>query len=689
MTRSARKRLLVSGALVLAVGGLGSAAHHWNLFSTAQARSTDFLFKSRAAEQARSTVIVGIDHRTYRDLLPKHGAMSYWPRTLFTHAIDHLRGAGARVIVFDIFFDAPKPEDPAVAAAMKRAGNVIMPVEAQDPGSLDAGPGVAQEFHVFFRPTDTVARAAAAEGLVNVTTDPDTIVRGVPLLLRAGNEALPAMALAAVARYIRRPAVLDAPPGETVVYGAGRAVPIMRHGSMLINFLGPPSSPDLGGPFTIIPFVDVLENSFNKMLVQDKIVLIGMTISGLDELSVPTSATTRMWGVEVLGNAIETVLGERYLVPVSPAVTDGLIFLLAMLATLLGWTRRPFLAAGGIAGLYGAYFLVAGVLFDAGTVLNLIFPPSAILLAFAATLVYRVVFEQAEQRTIRGVMARYLSPSVSQWVLRDTDRLSLGGQTRDMTVFFCDLRGFTTFAQTLDPQVLVTLLNEYMTAMTEIVFRHDGVLDKYIGDNIMAFWNAPMDQPDHARRACETALDMIDKLREIQADWERRGIPKLDMGIGVNTGPMVVGNMGSRNRLAYTVMGDTVNVAARLEGLNKQYGTRVVIGEAAKDAAGGAFVYRFLDVVAVKGRSRPLAVYEIVGRAGQLAPAVTKRLALYQEGIALYRTRRWAEAAALFREILADAKDDGPSALYLRRSSEFLVSPPPDAWDGVYVAQSK
>lgn len=689
MTRRTRTRLLTSGGLALATGTLLTAASLLTFFSTAQIRSTDFFFNSRQSEPARSTVIVGIDERSYRELIPRHGMMVNWPRTLYAQALTSLHRAGARVIVFDIFFDAPKPEDHEVVAAIRRTGNVIMPVEAQGPKRLAPQPGLAQEFEVFVRPTRTIQEAAAAEGLVNVTTDPDTVVRSLPLLLQAGDEEVPAIALTAVARFIRRPIVLDGPPTDAFIFGAGRAIPIVEPGRMLINFLGPPSSPEQGGPCTIIPFADVLNGTYNQSLVKDKIVLIGLTIRGLDEASTPTTAEVRMWGVEVLASAIETILGQHYLIPVSPAVTIGLIFLMSLVGTLLVAILRPVGAAIGLLGLLGLYLLAAGVLFDTGIVLNLVYPPSALVLAFAVTLVYRVVFEQAEQRMIRSVMARYLSPAVSQWALKDPDRLKLGGETRTMTVLFSDIRGFTTLSHTLNPQAMVSLLNEYMTAMTDVVFRHDGVLDKYIGDAIMAFWNAPMEQPGHARLACETALDMISKLRELQADWERRGVPRLELGIGINTGPMVVGNMGARARLAYTVLGDAVNVASRLEGLTKVYGTRVVVGEATRAAAGDAYVYRFLDLVAVKGRGEALAVYEVVSRVGQLDPARAVMLKTYERGIELYRTRRWKEAAELFSEALARAPGDGPSALYLRRSADFLETPPPADWDWVFVAHVK
>jgi adenylate cyclase len=323
------------------------------------------------------------------------------------------------------------------------------------------------------------------------------------------------------------------------------------------------------------------------------------------------------------------------------------------------------LAGLGVLVLLLVYLVGGVVAFDRGTVLNLVYPPLAAVLTGGVTLLYRVRSGEAEQRLLRDVMARYLSPTVSQWVLRDPARLTLGGETRLMTVLFSDLRGFTTLSHRLDPQALVDLLNEHMGAMTEVVFRHDGVLDKYIGDALMAFWGAPMAQPDHAARACRTALDMVARLWDLQEDWTRRGLPRLELGIGINTGSMVVGNMGSRARLAYTVIGDAVNVASRLEGLSKEYGTRVVIGEATREAAGPAFEYRCLDVVAVKGRSEPLTVYEVLAPAEALDPAHQGRLARYDEGLALYRARRFAAA----REVFAGSTRSGPRMARPRSTS--------------------
>ena len=688
MSRRTRERLLVSGLLAVAVGLVLTSFLLLNFFAAAQDQSHDGLFKVPSGRQAQATSIVGIDQRSYRELVPRYGAAVNWPRTIYAQALESLRQAGPRVVVFDIIFEAPRPDDPELAAAMQRSGNVILAVEAQDPREL--GPVRVQRFAAFGSSTPMLRAAAAAEGAVNVSTDRDAVVRRLPLLLQAGDWELPVLSLAAVARYIRRPSVIDAPPTSSQVYAASRTIPV-TDGRLLINFLGPPSNDDRAGPYSIISFVDVLNGNFDRVLVNDRIVLIGQTIRGrsTDELATPSTSEARMWGVEVQANAVETILGQHYLLNAPTWPTILCMFGLALVAAQLAALRRPLYAAAGTLGLFGCYLLTAFVAVDNGLLLNLIYPLAALLLGFAIALTYRVVSEQGEQELLRTLMSRYLSPTVGRWVLHDPDRSGLGGQTREMTVLFSDLRGFTTISDQLDPRALVGLLNEYMTAMTEVVFRHDGVLDKYIGDAIMVFWNAPMNQADHAARACATALDMVERLAELQADWRRRGVPPLELGIGVNTGPMVVGNMGSRQRLAYTVLGDTVNVASRLEGLSKEYSTRSVIGTATREAAGPGFVFRFLDLVVVVGQDEPLAVYEVVGRADAVDPERLAFLADFQRGIELYRSAPGPRCTIIFADLLARAPDDGPSALYLRRAIELAANPPPADWNGVFVATTK
>jgi adenylate cyclase len=451
---------------------------------------------------------------------------------------------------------------------------------------------------------------------------------------------------------------------------------------MRINFLGP-------GAFPTVPFVDVLEGRADPARVRDRIVVLGLTIRGVDEHSTPTTAHTRMWGAEILANAVETILADRYLVDAAASTQLGLLAAAAVLAAVLTAAWRPARALAAVLVLLAAYLVAAVLAFEHGVLLSLVYPPLGLALAFAATLGYRVVFEEAEQRRARDVIGRYLSPSVSRWVLDDPARLALGGETREMTVLFSDVRGFTAISRALPPDRLVALMNELMTVLAGVVFRHDGVLDKFIGDAVMAFWNAPQAQPDHARRACRAALDMVATLAGARPGWERAGLPHVEMGIGINTGPMVVGNMGSRDRLAYTVMGDAVNVASRLEGLCKVYGVRVVIGEATRAAAGEEFVCRYLDLVAVKGRAEPLRVWEVVGLRGEVDAAAAKRLESWERGIALYLARRWTDAVEVFAALAAAAPDDRPSRVYHARAQALAARPPAPDWNGVFETETQ
>jgi adenylate cyclase len=683
-------RLLRTGLLALLVAALLTGAFLLDTVAAARARAVDLLLQARPVQRATATVIVGVDERSAQRLRARYGPVAAWPRSVYARALDAIRAASPRLIGLAVLFDAPRAGDEELAEAIRRAGNVITPVVAEGPRGFDPRPGVAQEFERFVRPTRAIRDAGLDEGVVNVTVGRDGVVRGLPLVLRAGEEQVPSFAVVAVARFTRRREVLDAAPGGGPLHAAGRSIPVAERDTMLINFLGPPSDPDGGGPFHIISLVDVLEGRFDPGSVRDKIVLMGATTPGVDEHPTPTAGAHRMWGVEILGSAIETILHQRFLVPAPRSAVVALILGLGLLGGMLATAGRP-LAMGLLVGTVLAVYLVGtSALLQAGVILDLVLPPAALLAAFAMGLLDRVVFEQAEQRRVREAMGRYLSPAVSRWVLADPRRLRLGGERRDLTVLFSDLRSFTTHAHALAPETLVALLNDHMTEMTAIVFRHDGVLAHYAGDGLEAFWNAPMAQPDHARRACEAALDMVAALDSLRSRFAERGWAPLDMGVGINTGTTIVGNLGSRDRLAYTAVGDAVNVASRLEGLSKEYGVRIVIGELTRQAAGDAFRYRSLDVVAVKGRAEPVRVYELVARSGDdLPPERRDLLARYEHGVALYRARRWAEAAEVFDALAAAGPGDGPVALYRRRARALLEDPPAGDWDGVWVARTK
>jgi len=291
------------------------------------------------------------------------------------------------------------------------------------------------------------------------------------------------------------------------------------------------------------------------------------------------------------------------------------IFLFSLINALsFSFLRRILTAAlVGVCSIF-IYLAVAIVLFDKGLVLNLIYPCLAFIFSLVAILLYRYFSESREKSYLRQSFQYYLSPEVVEEIVAHPDKLKLGGAKKEMTVLFSDIRGFTTLSEQVAPEKLVALLNEYFTAMTEVILQSGGVLDKFIGDAIMAFWGAPQEEPEHARRACQAALAMIERLETLKKNWARRGLPQINIGVGVNSGQMIVGNMGSEKRFDYTVIGDNVNLASRLEGLNKQYGTSIIISQFTYEIVRDYFAAEFLDEVKVKGKDVAVKIYKLIGK---------------------------------------------------------------------------
>jgi adenylate cyclase len=309
--------------------------------------------------------------------------------------------------------------------------------------------------------------------------------------------------------------------------------------------------------------------------------------------------------------------------------------------------------------------------------------------SYASITSFRVIHEEREKRKIRKTFSQYLSPGVIALIEKDPQKyIRPGGEVQDLTVMFSDIRDFTSLSEGLTPDDLVHLLNQYLSAMTDILFRNLGTLDKYIGDAIMAFWGSPYPQKDHAYSACLCALEMIAALEQLNQKWEAQGRRPISIGIGLNTGPVNVGNMGSDKRLAWTVMGDNVNLASRLEGMTKQYRSRVIISESTYGQVAHQFVAREVDRIRVKGKKQPVVIYELLAPISERQTHATL-LAQYNAALDVYRSQNWRAAAGKFGELLAKYPDDGPTQVLLQRCLEFIEEPPEAGWDGVYVMKSK
>ncbi len=441
----------------------------------------------------------------------------------------------------------------------------------------------------------------------------------------------------------------------------------------------------------MVSYLDVLQGTFPRELVRDRIVFIGVTATAMaDDYWVPTARGDKMDGVEVHAHAAATILSAAFVEEMPMGETIGLVLLFSVLVGLSLLASSPIWGTIGTLVLVVLYILAGSVLFETrNLVVNFIYPIMGAALAFVLLMVHRVLFEQRERRALRAIFAQYVPPTVVHEIVRSPEAIKLGGERRTISVLFTDLKGFTTFSESVEPEVLGTVITEYLNAMTQVVFKYEGTVDKYMGDAVMAFWNAPQSQPQHARLACLAALEMQKELARLSEQWQQRGLPRQQMRIGINTGPVSVGNMGSSLRLAYTAIGDAVNLGARLEGLNNEYGTGICISEYTRAEAGGGLATRYLDLVAVKGKARPVAVYELLGADTELSPIQRQVLQRYEDGIRLYRARRFEEAAEHFRAALEVDPQDGPSAAYLERCMEMCENPPPADWDGVYVMRHK
>jgi adenylate cyclase len=424
--------------------------------------------------------------------------------------------------------------------------------------------------------------------------------------------------------------------------------------------------------------------------LKDKIVLFGATSIGIYDIR-PTPFESTYPGVEIHANVLENIIREDYLTrPNMLKALEVIAMLLAgvVFGILLSKVKLQYSVVAVALFIAGYLWFDFYVLFMKGFITRSILLVAELLCLVIGISVFRYFGEEREKGKIRKVFQTYITKSVVEEVLKDPSKLKLGGQKKMLTVFFSDIRSFTTISEKLKPEQLVHQLNEYLTPMTNIIFKHEGTLDKYMGDAIMAIFGAPLDQPDHARRCCEAALDMMDELRALRSKWKSQGLPELNIGIGVNTGEMVVGNMGSDVKFEYTVIGDNVNLGSRLEGTNKEYGTNIIISETTNSLVSGALYTRELDELMVKGKKEPVRIFELRGR-GKPEETEKRFIDAFSEGLDLYRRQRWDEAAAVFRRTLEMVPGDPPSARYLERIEYLKANPPGPDWKGVWVMKTK
>ena len=536
-------------------------------------------------------------------------------------------------------------------------------------------------------PIPALASSAKGVGYVNAEPDADGVIRSFPLFLHYHGHTYPHLGLRlAMDKLGVSPQQVSVFPGKYVELGS-RRLPIDQDGRMLIRYAGNSLK------FKYLSFVDAFlgqtQDGRPLDFLKDKVVLIGVTAPGLADLkAVPFSQTFP--GVEIYANIIHSILADKFTQRSPWWLTLTIILGIGLLAGFLAMVFKPRSSWIVAVVLLAAYFAASYYLMkDRGLAIEIVRPFGAVFFTLLGCMTYRYVKEERHANEIRGMFGTYMSPTLVAQLIEKPDMLKLGGDQKEITVFFSDVQGFTTISEGLHPGELVSLLNEYLTAMTDIIISSGGFVDKYIGDAIMAFWGAPVDEPDHALRCCLCIIAMRKRLVELNASLAERKIPQLFTRFGVSTGSVIVGNMGSEERFAYTAMGDTVNQASRFEPANKEYGTYCMIGEATYERVKGEVEARELDILQVKGKTRGVRVFELLARKGELDPASQELQTLYNDGLKAYKERKWAEGIKAFEVALRLDPADGPSKTYLARCQAYQANPPPPDWDGVFVMKTK
>jgi len=734
--------------MLAVAAGIGAYLFGVPFLDVMELKTVDLRFESRGREApAPEIVLAVIDEKS----IAREGKW-IWPRSKMAQLVKQLSAYGAKVVAFDIGFLEPDENTVGriidqIAAEIEKSGDRDQTIQAylkklkyetdndrrladaiqssgakvvlgyffqMDRQGIDRLPQDEYRRHqenvkgsryqfVRYKTDDArtvrliepalpqsnipvISEAAEYAGFFNMEADRDGVVRRIPAVFKYAETLYAPLAIMAVGAF------LDAPPSLQVAdYGIESlqvdriSIPVDDLGRVLINYRGGTKT------YPHISVTDIINGNVAEADLKDKIVIVGATAVGIYDLRV-TPFSNVYPGVEIHANIIDNILSGNFLYQPSWAAVFDIFGILAI-GLLLGFVLPR---TGVFAGILTSFMIFAGYIFlcqlfftQKGFILNLVYPLAVLFIVYVIITAYKYLIESRQKRFIKDAFSTYLAPTVVKQLIDSPEKLVLGGEKRSITAFFSDVQGFTSISEKLSPEMLVEILNEFLTEMTDIILKHEGTVDKFEGDAIIAFFGAPNDLENHAATACAASLEMQKKLVRLREKWKAEGKPELMMRIGLCSGPAVIGNMGSKNRMDYTMMGDTVNIGARLEGVNKVYGTYTLISETTFQAAGQGFIFREIDKINVVGKKEPISVYQLMGLAGEGDVRIDAVRNFYGLGLQAYRSQEWEQAIGFLNEVLKIEPDDGPGLSLLARCRMLRENPPGKDWNGAFAIKHK
>ncbi len=666
-------------------------------------------------------VLVSIDEKSL-SYFNSNGMYWPWPREFYQIVTDYFHQSGAELIVYDILFDTPDFDrrnlsgtmsDQRFLQSLQQSNNAILAFKStkyeDSTGKLSINndslikhynikndPPYQEPHLITSKPLDEFANAATGLGNTVMSPDEDGLIRSVHLFDSLAHKGfVPTISMAAYLELKPDSVSLAWTPDGLRV--GDQNIPLQDNGDYLINWYEKGGVRD--GTFPYYSFQAIVKSATSKMrnqdaevsippsALKDKIIIVGASAAGLGDIkSTPMSSLEAFPGMEIQATLLNNLIGNNFITQPSTWIAILILLLISMGIPFTIANSRPSKGAAAIVGILLmliaaglALFIYERIWFSTGLYLILT------TVAYSGSAAYKYFAEEKQKKEIRSAFGQYVQPEFVEQLIAQPDLLKLGGQKKRLTVLFSDIAGFTSISEKKEPEELVSFLNEYLGAMTDIIFEHSGTVDKYIGDAVMAFWGAPIDQDNHAELACRSTLKMMQKVKELAPQDTN-----IHSRFGIATGDMIVGNIGSFNRFNYTVLGDTVNLAARLEAANKQFGSSTMIAEQTYQEVKDIFYARQLDFLVVKGKTKPVRVYELMGEQSDPSTGkLEKIISIYQKGLDLYLNREWDKAIKQFQEVLSLKPEDGPSATYIERCKKFKEEPPPKDWDGVFHLKTK
>jgi adenylate cyclase len=665
------------------------------LFSTFELKAYDLLSRLCNPDKGHQDIVVVQVDQSSLDSLAAEGVTWPWPRQVYAPLFERLAQADA--VFVDIIFSEPSSygneDDGILAASLAHSGNVFLPVFATaNKRTIDAAgqefldrlkisgvqaPSASLPFAI--TPIAPFASAAHGGGNVMIKPDRDGVYRRLPLLYQAAGRTLPHFVLG----HLLEQQVITVRQG--VLHRKGVPLPL-DNGALLVRF------PRGAQPYETIPAMDLISEAgaarFPASWFKGKKVFLGLTAAGLYDLK-PTAVSAVTSGVMVHAATLDALLHGGYLERVPAAAV--VLFMAVIVAVVCGFVLTHTSMLANLALLLAialAAFGLPALLFIQGWYLALIPSLAALVSSFAVASIYSYATEGRERRFVRRAFSQYMDETIVAHLLKNPDLIKPGGQRRRVTVFFADIAGFTSIAEKFPPEETALMLHDVLNAVSEEVIRHHGVIDKYIGDCVMAFWGAPLDSPDAAGNACRAALASLEALERVNLNFKARGLGAISMRVGLHTGDVIVGNLGSDRLFDYTVVGDTVNLASRLESANKYFSTGIMLSEDTLLGAGDGFVVRELGLIAVKGKVQPVKIYELLAETGRAPAELLLWASEYRRAMELFHRREWQSAQELFESLLMQRPQDAPAARYRDWCRDCLTSSPlTDDWNVIHMKE--